>query len=108
MCVVEPSHSRRSSSGAVDGVGEAQNRTADAGDACADDELVVVARGRLVARRGFDDGDHAAFLLLHGFVVEAHGADEFDAADFKPDEVVGVVDDAHLVGFGIAHADAGF
>ncbi len=42
-------------------------------------------------------------LALHGFVVEAEAAHELGAANLKPYEVVGVVDDAHLVGFGVAN-----
>ncbi len=105
--VVEPS--QRICSGlpacgcAVDGVREAENGAADAGDAGADEELVVVAGGGFVAAGGFDDGDAGLLLALHGFVVEAELAHEFGAADLEPYEVVGVVDDAHLVGFGVAN-----
>ena len=28
-------------------------------------------------------------------------------ADLEPDEIVGVVDHTHLIGFGVSHADAG-
>ena len=40
-------------------------------------------------------------------VIEAKLTQQFDSAHFKPDEVVGVVDDTHLVGLSIADADAG-
>ena len=74
-------------------------------DAGADGEEFVVASGMVVAAVDVGD-DHVGVVL--GFqllVVEAEGAHEFNAADFKPDEEVGVVDDAHLIGFGVADAD---
>ena len=40
-------------------------------------------------------------------VGKAKRAQQFDAADLKPDQIVGIVDNAHLVGFSIAHADFG-
>jgi len=46
-------------------------------------------------------------LQFHLLVVEAEGAHELHAADLEPDEVVGVVDDAHLVGFRVADAEFG-
>lgn len=93
---------------AMDGVGEAEDGAADASDAGFDGELVVVMCGCPVAERGFDDGDEGAFFLLHSFVVEAQVADEFGASDLEPDEVVGMVDDPHLIGFGITDTDPGF
>jgi hypothetical protein len=42
------------------------------------------------------------------FVVKPAGFAEFYAADFHPDEVIGVVNDAHLIGLGVAHPDARF
>jgi hypothetical protein len=93
--------------GSVDSVAEAENGAARLRDVGADDQFVVVAGGRLVACDGLYNGDAAAFFLLHGFVGEAELAHVFDAADFKPDQIVGMVDDAHLVGFGVADANAG-
>ncbi len=70
-------------------------------------QLVVVARGRFVAAIGFDDRDVAIVVDLHLFVLEAELAQELDPAKLKPDEEVGVVDDSHLIGLGITHADSG-
>ena len=42
-------------------------------------------------------------LDLQLTVGQAQGAQQFHAANLKPDQVVGIVDDAHLIGFGIAH-----
>src|ERR1700722_7088492 len=39
--------------------------------------------------------------------MKAELAQQLDAADLKPNEEVGVIDDSHLVGFGIAHTDSG-
>ena len=56
---------------------------------------------------GFDDGEQDAVFEFHVFVVKTDGTAIVDSCDFHPDEVVGVVDDAHLVGFGIADSDSG-
>src|ERR1700675_3379527 len=56
---------------------------------------------------GFGYDDVAIVGDFHGLVLDAKGADEFHAADFKPDEIIGVVNDAHLVGLGVTHADGG-
>src|SRR5713101_1657538 len=74
----------------------------------AHDNLVIIVYGSLVAALGIDDGDEAVVLALHVFIAEAKLAKEFDTAHFKPDEMIGMIDDAHLVGFGIADADASF
>ena len=41
-------------------------------------------------------------------IAESRGAAVFDAAHLHPHQVIGVVDDAHLVGFGVAHPQARF
>src|SRR5450631_2269553 len=88
-------------------VGEADRAIAGFGDTGADAEALVVARGVEIAAVSVDYDDVAIVGGFHGFVFDAEGAHELDAADFEPDEIVGVVDDAHLVGFGVAHADGG-
>jgi hypothetical protein len=70
-----------------------------------DEDLVVVARGGLVAQLHVDDGDVAVVLLLHVAIAEAERAQQLDAADLEPDDEVRVVDHAHLVGLGVAHAE---
>src|SRR5208282_297102 len=72
----------------------------------AHDDLVIIVHGSLVAALGIDHGDKAIVFKLHFFVAEAELAQEFDASHFKPDEMIGVIDDAHLVGFSIADADS--
>ena len=74
-------------------------------DAGADGEEFVVTSGMVVAAVDVGDDDVGVVLEFHLFVVEAEGAHEFDAADFEPDEEVGVVNNAHLIGFGVADAD---
>ncbi len=76
-------------------------------DAGADGEEFIVAGGMVIAAVDVSDDDVGVVLKLHLLVVEAEGAHEFNATDFKPDEVVGVIDDAHLIGFGVADADGG-
>ena len=50
-------------------------------------------------------GDHQITIVfdLHALVVETVGAHEFDAPHFKPDQIIGVVDHPHLVGFRVTH-----
>ena len=60
-------------------------RFAPFGDARADAQFFVVARGVQVTAMGFGDDDVAVVVSLHHFVFDADGAHEFDAADFKPD-----------------------
>ncbi len=74
-------------------------------DARADGEEFVVARGMVVAAVDVGNDDVGIVLEFHLFVVEAESTHEFDAADFEPDEEVGVVDNTHLIGFGVADAD---
>ena len=93
--------------GAEEAIGELDDRGAEAGDAGFDCDEVVVAGRRFVAAGGFDDGEMAVVLEFHLFVLEAELAEELDASNFAPDEVVGVVGDAHLVGFGVADAEGG-
>jgi len=86
-------------------VGEFEGAALGFFDAGADGEEVVVAGGMVIAAMGVGDDDEGVVVEFHAFVVEAEGAHEFDAADFEPDEVVGMVDDAHLIGFGVTDAD---
>jgi hypothetical protein len=47
-----------------------------------------------------------AVARFHVLVADAGGAAIFGPSDFHPDQVVGVVHHAHLVGLGVAHAEA--
>src|SRR6266404_179421 len=74
----------------------------------AHNDLVIIVYGSPVAAAGIDYSNEAVVFELHIFIAEAKLAKEFHASDFKPDEMIGVIDDPHLVGFGIADADASF
>src|SRR5690242_18463583 len=74
----------------------------------ANNNLIVVARGCFVPAACVDHGDVAAVLLLHVFVRESELAEEFDAPDFKPHEMVGMINHAHLIGLSVANANRNF
>ena len=76
-------------------------------DAGADTQLFIVARGMQIAAADFGDYDVAVVRRFHFFVLDAERTHQFHAADFKPDQEIGVVDHAHLIGFGVTHADGG-
>ena len=90
---------------AEDFVAELEGASLGFEDARADGEEFVVTGGMVVAAVDVGNDDVSVVLEFHLFVVEAEGAHEFDATDFEPDEEVGVVDNAHLIGFGVADAD---
>ena len=73
-------------------------------DGRGDPHLVVVSRAPLVLEMRFDDGQHDPLLLYLG-IGHAQLADEIGAADLTPDQIVGMVRDAHLIGFHIADAE---
>src|SRR6266478_408170 len=74
----------------------------------AHNNLVIIVYGSPVAAPGIDYGDETVVFAFHIFIAETELAEEFHASHFKPDEMIGVIDDPHLVGFGIADADASF
>jgi len=92
---------------AEDAIGEFEDRAAQQGGTAFDQNLVVIAGRGAIAAGDFDHRENAAVLLFQLAVREAEGAEQFDAADFEPDEVVGIVDDAHLVGLCVADSDFG-
>src|SRR6266566_1060595 len=71
----------------------------------ADPHQVVVAGGGAVADVDLGDGKVDA-LLLELLVSEPRLAHQLGAGAVEPDEVVGVVDHAHLVGLGIIDAQS--
>src|ERR1700681_697836 len=71
-------------------------------------DLVIIVYGSLVAAAGIDNGNEAVVVALHILVAEAELAEEFHASHFKPDEMIGVIDDPQLLGFGTARGDAIF
>src|SRR5882724_4031649 len=72
------------------------------------DQFVVVECGSLVAATSIDQGDEELIVLLHLLVGKAKLAHQVDPPDFKPDEVIRVVNNAHLVSFSVMDADAAF
>src|SRR5258708_13537776 len=64
----------------------------------------VVARGVKIPATDFGYHDEAIIFSFHEFVFETEGTHRFDAADFKPNKVICMVDDAHLIGFAVANA----
>ena len=79
-----------------------------ASDGGADGDFFVVAGRREVAALGAGDGEVEAGFEFQVAVDDAGGSAVFGAADFHPNEIVGVVDEPHLIGFGVAHAEARF
>src|SRR5450631_3877974 len=74
----------------------------------AHDDLVIIVYGSPVAAAGIDYSDEAVVFALHIFIAEAELAKEFHPSHFKPNEVIGVINNAHLVGFSVADADPSF
>src|SRR5437899_5529313 len=74
----------------------------------AHNNLVIIVYGSLVTAAGIDYGNEAVVFALHIFIAESELAEKFHASHFEPDEMIGVIDDPHLVGFGITDADASF
>ena len=73
-----------------------------------DDDLVVETGGIAVLAVRFGHRQEDAVLAFHVPVVETAGFAELHPAHLHPNQVVGVVNHAHLVGFGVAHAQAAF
>jgi len=69
-------------------------------------DLVIIVHGRLVAAAGIDHGNAAVVFLLHIFIAEAELTEQFHPPHLKPDEMVRMIDDAHLIGFRIADSYA--
>jgi hypothetical protein len=92
---------------AEDAICKFDDGAAEQSGAGLDLNLVVVAGRGAIAAAGFNHGENALMLGFKLAVSEAEGAEQLDAAYLKPDQIIRVVDDAHLVGFGIADADFG-
>src|ERR1700733_9786133 len=81
------------------------DRIANVSQMRANDDLIVIACRSLVAAARIYDGDATSIVLFHIAIGKADLPQEFHAANLEPDEMVGVIDDAHLVSFRVAHAD---
>ncbi len=74
----------------------------------ADQNLVIVPGGLAVGGPHLGHREERVVVNLHVAVVESIITTELDPADLEPDEVVGMVDDAGLIGLGIADAGGDF
>src|SRR6185436_7171227 len=92
----------------LDSISEFGNAASKTCDLCLDQDLIVVAGGREVAAIGFGNGEECLFFAFEVFVTESAFPAEIGAADFHPDEVVCVIHHPHLIGFGVAYAEAAF
>ena len=68
--------------------------------------FVVVARRGVVAAVHLTDSEENPVLLLHVAVADTAHAAQFRTAYFHPNQIVGVIRDTHLIGFGVAHPKA--
>ncbi len=86
---------------AVDLVGEADAAALQLVDPGGDPDGIAVAGAPAVGQLGAGDHQQVAVALDLGVVAAAAGA-QGGARLLEPDQVVGVMDDAHLVGLGVA------
>ena len=70
------------------------------------DWIVVAGRGVKAHGHVRHSKEHA--VLLERGIGTAMGANEIGASEFTPYEIVRVVHHAHLVGFGVSHAEFGY
>ena len=78
-------------------------RIADILQMCPHDDLVIVMRRSAIAAACVHYGDEAAVVLLHLAIGESKLPQQFNPANFKPNEVIGMIDHTHLIGFRVAH-----
>ena len=87
--------------GMRDDIVEREGAGPDLGEGRLDPDEVIVSSGRVASHRHVHDCEgHAVALELR--VRRARGPDVLGAADFAPDQVVGVIHDSHLIGFRVA------
>lgn len=72
-----------------------------------DPDAVVEPGRRAVAAADFQNGDADPFRLLQFAVGATEPVEHFDPGAFEPRDEPAVVDEAHRVGLGVAHADSG-
>src|SRR6185369_2225144 len=69
--------------------------------------VVVVSRS-FVATICFGHDEESIFIFLHISVGKSTRSAVVGPPDFEPDEIVGIINYAHLVSFGITHAQQRF
>jgi hypothetical protein len=89
-------------------VSKPEGPAAQFGDVGPDNQYVIIVRRRLIATIAFSHDQECIRVLFHVAIRKAARAAEFRASNLKPDQVVGVIDHTHLVGFGIANAEQRF
>ena len=73
-------------------------------DGCGNDELVIIFCGKSIFDIGFEYGKIKS-LRVKLRVGQTNLGDERGACDFKPRQIISVINDAHRVGFGKSHDD---
>lgn len=81
---------------------EGDKAAADVGDFREDDHLIVKARRTHVTAVRLRDRQKDAVFNFHFAVTKADRLAVFHASHFHPDQVVGVVNHAHLIGLGVS------
>src|SRR5258707_924174 len=89
---------------AKDFVGKSNGAVSRFRDARAHAYHFVVARGGMVAAAHVGDNDVAVVFDFHALVFDAQRAHQLHATDLKPNQIIRVIDHAHLVGLRVAHA----
>jgi hypothetical protein len=70
----------------------------------AHNDFIVIPRRGLVSATRVNNRNKTLVLPFHLAIRESQLSQEFHTPDLEPDEMVGMIDDSHLVSFGIAHA----
>src|SRR4051812_18218671 len=81
---------------------------ADLTDSGANGQVLVVEGGLFVATVGLGDHHKGVVLILHLFIGKTTGSAEIAPTGFEPDQVVGMMYDAHLVRFSVTDTDLSF
>src|SRR6266403_1281157 len=89
---------------AKDFVGKSNGAVSRLRDARAHAYYFVVARGGVVAAAHVGDNDVAVVFDFHALVFDAQRAHQLHATHLKPNQIIRVIDHAHLVGLRVAHA----
>ena len=70
----------------------------------ANKKFVIVVGWRLVTAVAFGYNEECVFILFHVAIGKIARATEFSSADLKPNEVIGIINNPHLVSFSVTHA----
>ena len=68
-------------------------------------DLVVVSCGGAITALRLNHRQMTVICQLHFLVIEAELTQKLNPANFEPDEIVRVIDNAHLVGLSVANAN---